>query len=79
MTWRERIMQGELRRIGMEKRGRGKRVWLAYGRVQIEGRWWYWDEKERKLKNEGRKPDEIRGEKKRGEEEYMGEVLKQGK
>lgn len=41
--------------IAWKERSKGKRVRIGYGRVQIEGKWWKWDEEEKeKLKSEER-------------------------
>lgn len=54
LTWRERKMKWRLERIAGHERGKGKRVWLGYGKIQIEGRWWKWEEEEEVLRdNEG--------------------------
>jgi len=46
-------MEGwRIREIARQERGRGKRIWVSYGKIQIEGKWWRWDENEQTLKDE---------------------------
>jgi len=44
LTWRERKMKWKLEEIARQERERGKRVWVGYGKIQIEGKWWKEDE-----------------------------------
>ena len=44
LTWKERKMQWRLREIGEEEGRKGKRVRVSYGRIEIEGKMWFWDE-----------------------------------
>ncbi|KMQ84726.1 hypothetical protein RF55_17243 [Lasius niger] len=53
MTWRERKMKWKLEDIARQERGKGKRVWTSYGKLQIEGKWWFWDEDKEILKDGG--------------------------
>ncbi|KMQ88498.1 hypothetical protein RF55_12004 [Lasius niger] len=46
LTWRERKMKWKLEDIARQEREKGKRVWTSYGKLQIEVKWWFWDEKE---------------------------------
>jgi len=46
----------------MEER-KGKRVWIGYGKIRIEGQWWRWDEEEERLKDDkGNVREERQGE-----------------
>lgn len=55
LTWKERKMRWNLEDIARRERGEGKRVWVNYGKIQIEGKWWRWEEEEEMLKdNKGR-------------------------
>jgi len=48
-------MEWRIKEITRLERGREKRIWISYGRIQIEERWWRWDESEQTLKdNKGR-------------------------
>ena len=47
LTWKERKMQWRLREIGEEEGRQGKRVRVSYGRIEIEGKMWFWDEQGR--------------------------------
>ncbi|XP_029053880.2 golgin subfamily A member 6-like protein 6 [Osmia bicornis bicornis] len=40
LTSKERRIQWKLRRIAKEEREKGKNVWVDYGRIRIEGKWW---------------------------------------
>jgi len=51
LTWRERKMKWKLEEIARQERGKGKRVWVGYGKIQIEGKWWRWEEDEEILKD----------------------------
>ncbi|KZC11441.1 hypothetical protein WN55_03030 [Dufourea novaeangliae] len=46
LTWKERKMQWELKRIASVERGRRKRVCVGYDKIQIEGTWRGWNEDE---------------------------------
>jgi hypothetical protein len=50
LTNEERKTQKKLREMAREKRDRGKRVKIGYRKIQINGEWFIWDEKEEKLK-----------------------------
>lgn len=55
LTWKERKMRWKLEEIGRRERGEGKRIWIGYGKIQIEGKWWMWEEEEEVLRdNEGK-------------------------
>lgn len=53
LTWEERKMQFKLREIAQKERANGKSTWVKYGRIQIEGTWWKWDEMREELVKEG--------------------------
>lgn len=48
-TWKERAMQRRLEKIAWEKRKKGRKVWVRYGKIWMEERWWRWSEEEEKL------------------------------
>ncbi|XP_011858385.1 PREDICTED: golgin subfamily A member 6-like protein 22 [Vollenhovia emeryi] len=52
LTWEQRRMKWKMEEAARNERENGKRVWLRYGRIQIEGKWWRWDEEEEVLKDE---------------------------
>jgi len=39
LTWKKRKMKWKLEGIARRERAEGKRVWVRYGRIQIEGEW----------------------------------------
>lgn len=51
-TWKERKMRWKLEEIARTEMGKGKRVWIGYGRIKIEEKWWRWMEKEEVLVDE---------------------------
>lgn len=51
-TWKERRMRWNLERIAREERNKGERVWVGYGKIRINERWWRWDEEEEVLRDE---------------------------
>jgi hypothetical protein len=46
----ERETQKRLREVAREERDRGKRVKIGCRKMQINGEWFIWDEREEKLK-----------------------------
>lgn len=50
-TWKERRARWNLRQIIMKEKARGRRVWMMKGRVQIEVKWWMWDEEIERLRD----------------------------
>jgi hypothetical protein len=50
LTNEERKTQKKLRKVAGEERDRGKRVKIGYRKIQINGEWFIWDEREEKLK-----------------------------
>jgi hypothetical protein len=51
LTKEERETQKKLRELAREEKDRGKRVKIGYRKIQINGEWFRWDEREEKLKN----------------------------
>ncbi|XP_011883569.1 PREDICTED: uncharacterized protein PF11_0207-like [Vollenhovia emeryi] len=51
LTWKQRRMRWQLEEIARKEKENGRRVWLRYGRIQIEGKWWRWDEDEEVIKD----------------------------
>jgi hypothetical protein len=47
LTNEERKTQKKLREVAREKRGRGKRAKIGYRKIQINGEWFIWDEREK--------------------------------
>lgn len=39
LTWKERKIKWELNQIARKKEGSGRRVWISYGKLRIEGEW----------------------------------------
>jgi hypothetical protein len=50
LTNEQRETQKKLREVATEERDRGKRMKIRYRKIQINGEWFRWDEKEEKLK-----------------------------
>ncbi|KAJ3621980.1 hypothetical protein MTP99_002520 [Tenebrio molitor] len=50
LTKEERETQKKLRELAREERDRGKRVKIGYRKIQINGDWFRWDERQEKLK-----------------------------
>ncbi|KAK0156855.1 hypothetical protein PV328_012205, partial [Microctonus aethiopoides] len=75
MTWSERNMQNKISRIGYEERKKGCKVWVKYGRIEINGKWWKWDERKGVLRDSnGRERNPVEQERLSGEEEDEGLV-----
>ncbi|XP_011883873.1 PREDICTED: uncharacterized protein PF11_0207-like [Vollenhovia emeryi] len=51
LTWKQRRMRWKMEEIARKEKENGRRVWLRYGWIQIEGKWWRWDEDEEVIKN----------------------------
>ncbi|KAL6419708.1 hypothetical protein ACFW04_013672 [Cataglyphis niger] len=45
-TWKERRMRWSLERIAKEEEKKGRKVWIGYGKIRIDEKWWRWDEEE---------------------------------
>ncbi|XP_011874996.1 PREDICTED: uncharacterized protein PF11_0207-like [Vollenhovia emeryi] len=52
LTWKQRRMRWKLEEIARKEKENGRRVWLRYGRIQIEEKWWRLDEEEEVLKDQ---------------------------
>ncbi|KAL6419267.1 hypothetical protein ACFW04_013996 [Cataglyphis niger] len=50
-TWKERRMRWSLERIAKEEEKKGRKVWIGYGKIRIDEKWWRWDEEEEVLKD----------------------------
>jgi hypothetical protein len=50
LTNEERKTKKKLREVAREERDRGKMVKILYTKIQINGEWFIWDEREEKLK-----------------------------
>ncbi|KMQ84348.1 hypothetical protein RF55_17915 [Lasius niger] len=59
LTWKERKVRWKLREIARKEKGEGRRVRMGNGRLQIDGKWWKWNEEEEVLKSER---GEVKGE-----------------
>ncbi|KAK0169541.1 hypothetical protein PV328_011907 [Microctonus aethiopoides] len=44
MTWKEREMMRKIEKIAVNERRRGGTLRVRYGRIEIDGKWWKWDE-----------------------------------
>lgn len=58
-------MKCRLEEVAREQEKKGKRVWLGYGKIRIEGEWWFWDKEKEVLKDRKRM---VKGEQGKGEE-----------
>jgi len=52
-------MRWKLEEIARREMAKGRKVWIGYGTIKIDDRWWKWDEEEEML-TDGR--GMIRGE-----------------
>ncbi|KAJ3628518.1 hypothetical protein MTP99_015818 [Tenebrio molitor] len=50
LTNEDRKTLKKLREVAREEKDRGKRVKMGYRKIQINGEWFIWDEREVKLK-----------------------------
>jgi hypothetical protein len=50
LTKEKKETQKKLRELAREERDRGKMVKIGYRKIQINGEWFRWDEREEKLK-----------------------------
>ncbi|KAL6417578.1 hypothetical protein ACFW04_012649 [Cataglyphis niger] len=48
---KERRMRWSLERIAKEEEKKGRKVWIEYGKIRIDEKWWKWDEEEEVLKD----------------------------
>lgn len=37
--------------IAREEEGKGRKVWVGYGKIRIDEKWWRWDEEEEELRD----------------------------
>lgn len=68
LTFKERKMRWNLRRVAEEERRKGRTVRMGNGRIWVENAWWFWDEDDEVLRDgrerkwgvvaEGRREDE---------------------
>ncbi|KAL6420239.1 hypothetical protein ACFW04_014609 [Cataglyphis niger] len=68
-TWKERRMKWSLEGIAREEEKKGKKVWIRYGKIRIDEKWWTWDEEEEVLKDGNgnlEKGEGVRGREKNG-------------
>ena len=73
-TWKERSIQWNLEKIAWEERKKGKTVWVKYGKIWMNERWWRWnEEREELVEGEREERREKRGEE-RGAKETGYEV-----
>lgn len=86
MTWMERKMQWRMREIGQEEGRQGNRARVSYGKIEINGRTWWWEEQretlrdlrgnERKDKGRGGIEKECDNDRREEEERERGRVGK---
>ncbi|KAL6419185.1 hypothetical protein ACFW04_014058 [Cataglyphis niger] len=65
-TWKKRRMRWSLERIAREEEKKGRKVWIGYGKIRIDEKWWRWNEEEEVLKDKNgnlKKGEGVRGEK----------------
>lgn len=59
----ERKIRWKLKDIARGKEGRGSSVWIGYGKIRINEKWWRWDKKKEMLRNKmGNRRCEEQGE-----------------
>jgi len=62
-----------LEEIAKEKERKGRKVWVQYGKIRIEGQWWKWDEEEEVLRDaRGMKREAEAVEKREGRKGRVG-------
>jgi len=62
-TWKERRMRWRLEKIARRELEGGRKVWIGYGKIKIDDKWWRWNEDEEVLVDErGIVREENRGE-----------------
>lgn len=48
-------MEGKIRwkleELARKEEGEGRKVWIGYAKLRIDGQWWRWDEEEEVLRN----------------------------
>jgi hypothetical protein len=59
LTNEERKTQKELKEVAREEIDKGKSVKIGYRKIQINGEWFIWDEREEKLKKKCRTRREV--------------------
>lgn len=75
-TWGERRMRWKLEEIAKREEREGRKVWIAYGKIRIDGEWWIWDEEEELLKDKKGNVKEGKEKKEREEKkEKKGEEI----
>jgi len=42
-------MRWKLEEIARKEMSEGRKVWIGYGKIRIDERWWRWDEEEEVL------------------------------
>jgi len=48
-TWKERKMRWKLEEIARSEMRKGRKVWMSYGGIKIDEKWWRWDKEEEVL------------------------------
>jgi len=48
-TWKERRMRWKLEEIARREMEKGRKVWMGYGTIKIDEKWWRWEEEEEVL------------------------------
>jgi len=51
-TWKERKMRWRLEEIARNEMRKGRKVWMSYGGIKLDEKWWRWDEEEEVLIDE---------------------------
>lgn len=67
LTWRERKIKWKLEEIARSEEGRGKKVWVSYGKIRIGEEWWIWDEEVLKDGKGRKRKEQTPGKEKEGE------------
>lgn len=70
LTWEERKVRWRLREIARKEEGEGRKVRMGNGGLQIDGKWWKWNEEEEVLKSER---GEVKGKRVGHRRERQGE------
>lgn len=60
-TWKERKIKWKLEEIARKEEREGKQVWVGYGKIRINERWWKWNEEQEVLRDEKGKERMVEG------------------
>lgn len=56
-TWRGRRMTWNLKEVARKEEREGKRMWIGYGKIRINDKWWRWVEQEGEMLRDERRSE----------------------